>query len=53
MKVDGIYGDATAAWIGAFQNGVVDRVRQGLQLWNEPSVPALLRDKVRNPATFL
>jgi hypothetical protein len=93
MKVDGIYGDQTAAWIGAFQNhlknigrpvlpdGVVDRVRNGIHLspngfvwtlvmlnitmgqvtgeefwdewWKEPSVPALLRDKIRNPATFL
>ncbi|HZO37985.1 MAG TPA: hypothetical protein VFE97_02090 [Methylomirabilota bacterium] len=93
MKVDGIYGETTAAWIGAFQNhlhnigrpvlrdGVVDRVRNGLQLspngfvwtmvmlnvamgqvtgdelwdewWKEPSVPGMLRDKVRNPATFL
>jgi hypothetical protein len=93
MKVDGIYGETTANWIGAVQNhlhnigrpvlrdGVVDRVRSGLQLspngfvwtmvmlnvamgqvtgdelwdewWKEPSVPAMLRDKVRNPATFL
>ena len=76
----------TAAWIGAFQNhlhnvdrpvfldGVVDRVRNGIQLspngfvwtmgqvtgderwdewWKEPSVPPLLRDKVRNPASLL
>jgi len=93
MKVDGIYGDQTAAWIGAFQNhlhnlplnvlrdGVVDRVRNGIQnspngflwtmvmlnvtmgqvtgeanwdqWWKDATVPALLRDKVRNPSTFL
>lgn len=93
MKVDGIFGDATAHWIVAFQehlkrigrpifvDGVVDRVINGIrhspnnfiwtmvllnvtmgqvtgdelwdEWWKEQTVPALLRDRVRNPATFL
>lgn len=93
MKVDGVYGDITSAWIVAFQehvrrvgvsvfvDAVVDRVRNGSQFspnnfvwtlvminvamgqvtgdelwdawWKDSSVPGLLRDRVRDPASFL
>jgi hypothetical protein len=93
MKVDGMYGDITSAWIVAFQehlkkigrpvfvDAVVDRIINGTRLspngfiwtlvmlnitmgqvtgddlwdewWKDSSVPGLLREKVRNPASFL